>query len=170
MSGADIITKRADGLVRKYMTRDPFEIAEALGIHVFFDNQLKRLKGMYFVMKRNRYIYINSNLDERTQRIVCAHELGHDQLHRDIAKANGLQEFVLYDMSTRPEYEANIFASSILLDEKEMLELIYDYNYDAEQIARAMKSDINLVALKAAELSRKGYGLNPLESRADFLK
>ena len=66
--------------------------------------------------------------------------------------------------------EANVFAASLLLDEKEMLSYIYDYNYDSEQIARVMGTDINLVALKAAQLTSKGYRLNPLESRADFLK
>lgn len=170
MSGVDSIAERAESIVRKLQTRNPFDIAESLGIQVCFSDELTKLKGMYFVMKRNRFIFINNKLNEHTKRIVCAHELGHDQLHRDLAKLGALQEFVLYDMSSRPEYEANIFAASVLLDEKEMLELIYDYNYDAEQIARAMKSDINLVALKAAALSRKGYGLNPLESRADFLK
>ena len=101
---------------------------------------------------------------------MCAHELGHDQLHRDLAKLGALQEFVLYDMSTRPEYEANVFAASTLLDEKEMLGYIFDCRYDAEQIAGVMNTDINLVALKAAQLTAKGFNLNPLESKADFLK
>ena len=49
------------------------------------------------------------------KRIVCAHEIGHDRLHRALAKKHGLQEFVLYDMATKPEYEANIVATEILL-------------------------------------------------------
>lgn len=170
MSYIDEIANRANQLTKRFATRDPFEIAENLGIHVFFTKELTTLKGMYFVMKRNRYIYINDNLDERSKRIVCAHELGHDQLHRDLAKLGALQEFVIYDMSTRPEYEANVFAASTLLDEKEMLGYIFDCHYDAEQIARVMNTDINLVALKAAQLTAKGSNLNPIESRADFLK
>ena len=170
MSYIDDIASRANKMTADYATRNPFVIAKDLGIHVFFTKELTKLKGMYFIMKRNRYIYINDNLDARTKRIVCAHELGHDQLHRDLAKLGALQEFVLYDMSTRPEYEANVFAASLLLDENEMLSYIYDYNYDSEQIARVMGTDINLVALKAAQLTSKGYRLNPLESRADFLK
>lgn len=114
MSYIDEIANRANQLTKRFATRDPFEIAENLGINVFFTKELTTLKGMYFVMKRNRYIYINDNLDERSKRIVCAHELGHDQLHRDLAKLGALQEFVLYDMSTRPEYEANVFAASTL--------------------------------------------------------
>ena len=55
---------------------------------------------------------------------------------------------MLYDMTTKPEYEANIVAAEILLDTDEILEYIYDYGYTSEQIARAMGTDINLVALK----------------------
>ena len=170
MSYADCISTKANQMVRKMDTRNPFEIVKNLGIQIMMTDDLSHLKGMYFVMKRSRFIYINSKLDERTRRIVCAHELGHDQLHRDLARNGALQEFVLYDMSTRPEYEANIFAASILLDEDRMLELIYDYHYDAEQIARAMHTDINLVALKAAELTTKGHKFNRLEAKSDFLK
>ena len=51
-----------------------------------------------------------------------------------------------------------------------MLGYIFDCRYDAEQIAGVMNTDINLVALKAAQLTAKGFNLNPLESKADFLK
>lgn len=86
-------------LVRRFQTRDPFEIAQGLGIVVYDDcEDFGDLKGMYSVVKRQRSIFINKRLDERTARIVCAHEIGHDQLHRDIVKRNRfLQEFQLYN-------------------------------------------------------------------------
>ena len=101
---------------------------------------------------------------------VCAHELGHDQLHRHLAKGNALQEFMLYDMATKPEYEANIVAAEILLDTDELLEYVYHYGYTSEQIARAMHTDINLVALKIAHLAETGHDLRRIEHRSDFLK
>lgn len=128
------------------------------------------LKGMYRVIKRNRFIFINKNMSERMQIIVCAHELGHDQLHRKLAKTNALREFMLYDMTTRPEYEANIVAAEILLDTDEVLDYIYNYGYTSEQTARAMGTDINLVALKIAHLAESGYDLRKLDYRSDFLK
>ena len=45
---------------------------------------------------------------------------------RDRAKGSAIQEFMLYDMTTKPEYEANIVAAEILLDTDEILEYIYD--------------------------------------------
>jgi len=157
-------------LVLKYGTRDPFEIAKELGIIVLFCDDFGPLKGMYTVIKRNRFILINQDLDDQMKKIVCAHEIGHDRLHRRYLESNCIKEFSLYNMNTKAEYEANIVAAEILLDTDELLRYIYDYNYSAEQIARAMNSDINLVALKIAHLTRCGYDLRPLEHRSEFLK
>lgn len=164
------LSKIGSDLVRRCETRDPFSIAQQIGVEVMFCQDLASLKGMYRVIKRNRFIIINDDLNERIKRIVCAHELGHDQLHRSLAKDNALKEFMLYDMTTKPEYEANIVAAEILLDTDEVLDYIYGYGYTSEQIARAMGTDINLVALKIAHLAETGYDLRRIEHRSDFLK
>ena len=157
-------------LVKRCGTRDPFEIAADIGVEVMFCDNFGPLKGMYRVIKRNRFIFINNQLSEQMQRIVCAHELGHDQLHRNLAKDNPLREFMLYDMTTKPEYEANIVAAEILLDSNELLAYVYEYGYTSEQIARAMNTDINLVALKIAHLAQAGHNLRRIDYRSDFLK
>lgn len=167
---AEYLSRVGSSLVRRCGTRDPFKIAQELGIHVLFCEDFGPLKGMYKVVKRNRFIFINRDLSEQMQRIVCAHELGHDQLHRSLAKDRTIREFMLYDMRTKPEYEANIVASEILLDTDEILEYIYHYDYTSEQIARVMETDINLVALKIAHLAETGYNLRRIEHRSDFLK
>lgn len=156
-------------LVKRYRTRDPFEIAGQLGINIMFCNDFGPLKGMYRVIKRNRFIFLNNDLSEHMQRIACAHELGHDQLHRELAQNSPLREFMIYDMKSKPEYEANIVASEILLDSDEVLDFIYNYHYTAEQIASAMYTDINLVALKIAHLVTLGYNLRSVDYRSDFL-
>ena len=73
-------------------------------------------------------------------------------------------------MTAKPEYEANIVAAEILLDTDEVLDYVYNYGYTSEQIARAMDTDINLVALKVAHLAETNRGLHPAEHRSDFLK
>ena len=52
----------------------------------------------------------------------------------------------------------------------EVLDYSYNYGYTSEQIARAMGTDINLVALKVAHLAETNRGLRPVEHRSDFLK
>lgn len=169
--GAEYLSQVGNDLVKRYGTRDPFRIAKELGIIVLDDcDNFGPLKGMYRIIKRNRFIFLNKDLSPEMKRIVCAHELGHDQLHRHLATSAGLQEFSLYDMRTKPEYEANIVAAEILLDTNEVLEYIYDYGYTSEQIARAMNTDINLVALKIAHLAETGYDLRRQDFHSDFLK
>ena len=96
------INAKSQKIVKRCETRDPFKIAKELGIQVIFTNDFNELKGLYRVIKRVRYIIINANIPYRVQRIVCAHEIGHDQLHREFATHTALQEFVLYKMDSRP--------------------------------------------------------------------
>ena len=167
---AEQLSRVGEKLVKRCGSRDPFEIARQLGINVMLCENFGSLKGMYRVIKRNRFIFLNNSLDENMLRIVCAHELGHDQLHRNMAKTTPIHEFMLYDMTTKPEYEANIVAAEILLDTDEVLDYVYNFGYTSEQIAKAMSTDINLVALKVAHLAESNRGLRPIEHRADCLK
>ena len=159
---AEYLTRTAERLRKRFGTRDPFLIAEGLGVEVLYCSQFGPLKGMYRVIQRNRFIFINRDLSPQMQRIVCAHELGHDQLHRHFAGSSGLQEFMLYDMTSKPEYEANIVAAELLLDTAELLSCIHDYGYTLEQIAQTMQTDLNLVALKIAHLAEMGRGGPPV--------
>lgn len=169
MATRDYIQSIAQDLMKNYDTQDPFELCKATGVEVFFAD-LGNLKGMYKYLKRNRFAVINENLDLPTKALVCAHELGHDILHQDLAKRVCLQEFMIYDIKSRPEYEANLFASEILLPENKILEFASD-GYDIEQIARALCSDVNLVALKVASMNTRGRRFNEVFSpKSNFMK
>lgn len=76
----------------------------------------------------------------------------------------------LFDRKNRPEYEANVIAAEILLPDTEVLGMIYDCGYDAFQIAQCTGSDVNLVALKCDILVDKGFALNRIDHKSDFLK
>ena len=162
------IMRSVGRLVRQCETNDPFRIARETGAEIFF-RDLGKLKGMYACIKRNRYIVVNQNMGAWLQKLVCAHELGHDQLHRELAVNRWMQEFMIYNMNQRPEYEANVFAAELLLRDGDMLELS-DGGLDVEQIARAMYSDVNLVALKLGLLSQKGHRFRQFDYKSDFLK
>lgn len=111
LNSTDHIIQAANRLVQKYGTRDPEAITRALGITIY-DVPLKKQKGMYKVIKRNRCIFVKDDLSEVMRRIVILHEIGHDQLHRRQAKV--FQEFSLFDMSGNiMEYEANLFAAQV---------------------------------------------------------
>ena len=162
--------QKANRIVRQCGTRNADRIANELGL-IVMPRDFTRQKGAYMVIERNRYIFINKNLHPVMHDIVLLHEIGHDCLHRSEAiKVGGLKEFNIFDMGDqRMEYEANMFAAQIALPDDEVLEYIYT-GYDVGQIARAMRSDINLVALKVAELNTRGYRFREQEHRNDFLK
>lgn len=74
----DVIIKN---LVQKFKSNDPFLIAEGLNIHVRYADLGDGTRGLYYRKLRRRFIVLDENLDYYWQRVVCAHEIGHDRLH-----------------------------------------------------------------------------------------
>ena len=163
------IVKKANKIVSDCGTRDPYKVAEMLGIKIIYRDFSKQ-RGVYKVLLRNRFIFLKNGMHPVIEKIVLWHEIGHDILHRQEAvTAGGFQEFNIFDIrDSRMEYEANIFASQATLDDDTILEYIYN-GYDMQQIARAMNSDTNLIALKIDTLIAQGYDLRRQEHRNDFL-
>ena len=164
------IVQTANNLVRDLGTRDPHKIARELGIEIIPMNY-KRQRGAYKVLLRNRFIFIKNDLHPVMENIVLLHEIGHDVRHRkEAVKAGGFKEFNIFNMQeSRMEYEANVFVSQVSLVDEEILEYIR-YGYDIQQIARAMHSDTNLVALKTDALIAQGYCLRHQDYENRFLK
>ena len=100
-------------------TKDPFRIAEKLGINVEFRRYGKSVKGYYRKIYNKLYIIINSNYCKKSQKIICAHELGHAILHTDFSETVRSMAFEDYDRDGM-EHEANLFAAAILLDQDEL--------------------------------------------------
>ena len=167
---SNIAVEKAKKIVREYGERNADRLARDLGI-IVLPRPFKHQKGAYKIIERNRFVFVKEDLDPIMRAIVLLHEIGHDALHRKEAIAcGGFQEFTLFDMrDKRMEYEANMFAAEIALPDEDVLECI-SLGYDVRQIARDLNSDINLVALKTADLNRRGYHFRAQEHRCDFLK
>ena len=147
------IYKKANSIVKSCGTRDTLKIARELGIHLHFLDNLNDLLGMYTYRHKERHILLNSNMEYLIMQMVCGHEIGHDTFHRDLAKGNEpLPEFVLFDMRTKHEYEANAFASHLIIDDDELIDLMKQ-NYDVVQLSAAMGTNINLMLIKLNELN-----------------
>ena len=158
----------AERLKSLHKSSDPFELAECLGLRVRF-HDLGYTKGLYFITRRCRFIFVNENISEKLQRIVVAHEIGHDRLHRELAKLGQLSEFSLYDMTSTPEREANIFAANILLDDNDVEELAR-LQYTSQQIAMELCVPEEMLIIKMIDMNERGYRFRiPYIPRADFL-
>lgn len=164
------VIQKADQIVKRCGTRNPYKIAAALDIEIL-PCRFKLQKGAYKVILKNRFIFIKDNLDRVTERIVLLHEIGHDVLHRQYAASHGgFEEYSLFNtQDSRMEYEANAFAAQVSLPDGEILEYIKQ-GCDTHQIAAAMGTDINLIALKADNLISQGYLLRKQEHSSNFLR
>ena len=153
------IVKIVNKLIDRCGTRDPYKVAKELGINIIY-RDFEKQRGAYKVILKNRFVFLKNGMHPVVEQIVLWHEIGHDVLHRQEAVAvGGFKEFNIFDMrENRMEYEANIFASQASLPDDTILEYI-ENGYDIQQIARAMCSDINLIALKVDTLIAQGYQL-----------
>lgn len=113
--------RTAMSLVRKFGTRDPFRIAEALGITVV-RVPLSGIRGFYHYMKRCKLIYIDTDLSEADARFVCAHELGHVLLHRGYNRI--FMDTHTYFSVNKFEVEANRFAVDLLFDDDDLRDFL----------------------------------------------
>ena len=155
-------------LVKKYKTRDPFSLASSLGIDVDCAD-LGSLKGFYIVYSRNRFVVLNTSLTESLSRIILAHEIGHDRLHRSIAENGGLKESSFFDMKSKPEMEANVFAANLLITDRNVIEY-GDDGYTAEEMAKDLYIPYPLALIKINDMIKRGYELNiPYVPKAEFL-
>lgn len=105
--------------VRKFGTRDPFELAKFLHVEVMVGDLGSR-SGCYMFLKNHKCIFLNQNLDESELFLVMAHELAHSILHRK-QNCYFIRNKTLFLTSTS-EIEANTFAAELLIPDA----LIYD--------------------------------------------
>lgn len=127
----DWIKKKVRYCVRRYKTRDPYRLAEALGILVF-RCALGNCQGCYMYIKRRRIVFLNQDLDEATERMVLAHEIGHAILHPR-QNCYFLRDKTL--LLPGIEREANLFAAELLIPDETIFEAI-GREYTIRQLAR----------------------------------
>lgn len=150
----DEIEKKANNLIEKYKTRNPRKILEQRGVVVMPFKGETKLLGMYTILLDTRFIFYNPSIAEEMKNMVLAHELGHDVLHQEEAQNKRIYEFEIFNIENKLETEANLFASHLLLDEKEIEYLAkQDYTYD--QISSILNVNVNLLLFKISEINRK---------------
>lgn len=159
MASGDRITRLVADLVKEHGTRDPFALAEALDIAVYFSDRFDKLKGMYAVIEGRRCIFINSNLDEPAQKLVCAHEIGHDRLHfEQLGATPVIHEEYLYDSRDRSEFEANLFAADLLIRTDELEEYARQ-GMSIAALAATFGYDEQVINFKLLAMRRQGYDI-----------
>lgn len=169
----DRISAEAARVMRRYDERDPERLAQCMDILVRREpmgTSKNSCKGFFLCQSRIRLITVNSELDEQTARIILAHELGHAVLHHEAAKNSAFGDFSLYEETTRFEYEANLFAADILLEDDETIRCLMDSD-SFFSAAMSLGVPPEMLDFKFRLLKSRGMGLeSPILSRSDFLK
>lgn len=111
------IREAAHRVAKKYQTTDPFCIADRLGMVLIFA-PMEGIRGLRQFVHRRTVIYINSFLDEHQQRLVCAHELGHHFLHRQMNRI--FMDRATSMVTQKYENEANAFALELIYSDEDL--------------------------------------------------
>ena len=122
--------------VRRYDTRDPFEIAKILNVIVHVGN-IGNQYGCYMYLKRHRCIFLSEDLTPLEREFVMAHELAHAIMHR---KQNCYFLMNSTMLNSKIEREANVFAAELLITD--------DRKYEESQLVRARAYVDALIKLK----------------------
>ncbi|MCM1988797.1 ImmA/IrrE family metallo-endopeptidase [Oceanirhabdus seepicola] len=132
----DKIIQLANSLKIKYGTKDPIELCKNLKIKISTTKIKPEIFPAYILhVSENPSIVLNEHYTINSQKILCAHELGHALLHKE----NILNQFKGDSSSEKIEYEANLFAVALLFNRSDfkidilkmnnyLLEGILDYN------------------------------------------
>lgn len=129
----DRIIRTAKELKEKY-GNNPIEICRALNILIDYRAlSLNACPAFIFHLSNKPIIVIDDKYTNTSKKILCAHELGHALMHT--AAKNEFN-----NNNSIEEYEANLFAVSLLFNEE-------DFNFDISKMSNYMlKSllDMNL--------------------------
>lgn len=140
-------------IIKRFHSREPEEVLKGLGIKLLVIGETRNLLGMYKIIERNRFIFLPRNVGG-LKRVVLAHEIGHDQLHRKYCLEGAtFQENKIFNPTTKYEMEANIFAAHLLIADEEIYALMREDKTEFE-LLEELGVDINLLNLKISEMAK----------------
>lgn len=128
---------------RKANTGDVFELIDYFNINVIETDLGSSTLGMYRYIKRNKFIFLNNDLEHYQKKFVLAHELGHAILHSDL-NCFFLEKKTLY-LKNKFEIEANKFAVELLVSDDDLKEL---EGYTIEQMSAILNIPSDLLKYK----------------------
>lgn len=97
--------------IKKLYGTDPIKICKELGININYINLNPKIYQAYTICVSDKpVININKHFSVTSQKILCAHELGHALMHTGKNIINQFND----ETNGICEYEANLFAVALL--------------------------------------------------------
>jgi len=172
----NLIYQRVLYILKKYSTRDPFVLLNALGAVTVYSDSFTSLKGYCAILNRISYAVINAKLPDEEKRIAAGHEAAHLVLHKnEIRKSptGALRDFSFFNNNaSHLEFEANSFLADFLISDDSVTETRKD-NPDGDFFSYAADLSVppQLYAFKLNSMQRRGMDVeNPVGLEAGFLR
>ena len=140
--------RMAKQLRRRYGTTDPEQILRAMGVTVI-RIPLQGLRGIYKRIESNVIVFVDSELDSRTERFVLGHELGHHILHKGLNRV--FLERCTHMKTSVYEREADLFSVCLMAPDPED---VLEEGCTVETIAARLGVERRLAELYAEESKR----------------
>ena len=136
-------------------------VAEKLGIHIEHVPLKDDMSGILYKHEENKswVMQINENHHPNRQRYTIAHELGHFCLHRHLKQRFEDKIFFRGGEANKPEWQANGFASTILMPEDKFREMIRSGVSNVEMLAKEFKVSTLALRIRAKDIGISGHGL-----------
>lgn len=157
---------------KKYNTRDPFELLNALNVNTDFTRAYPKdgLKGYCTILNRIEYARINDYLLMPEKVVVAGHEVAHIILHLKDLKIGAFQDHDIYNATGKKEREANFFAAEFMLDDEEVLDLMHSCGANFFSVAKALCVPAPFFAFKLYSMVERGYAMRmPVDLDSAFL-
>ena len=170
---AELIYQATQALKKEFKYSNLEDLASQLNIKLYYRNNFDKLLGLYAIIENQACIFLNARLDFYFTKMVLAHEIGHDRLHKDFAKNSVIGEYSLFDTKNSMEYEANAFASHLLINTSEICDYLNN-GMSVKSISSELGVDYNLTLIKLIEMKKLGYNIDlsrlPEFPKGNFLK
>lgn len=170
---SDFIRREALRCRKRCGSGDPYELLDALGVELRESEAYgpHGLKGYCFFSKRTIFVVLNALLPEAERRIVAAHEAAHVVLHRELIEVAPMRDMTIYDMTSKTEYQANLFAAELLISDGEVEALTAEADMDYFRMCAELSVSPDLMSFKLYSMISRGYNYClPQNLNSTFLK
>ena len=95
---------------------------------------------------------------------------GHIILHRSQLKMAPMQDDTLYNMTDNTEYQANLFAADLLIEDEEIEDMVQNEDLDYFGLCSSLNATPELMSFKLYSLTKRGQAYHmPMEIQSNFL-
>ena len=136
-------------------------VAEKVGIRIEYVSLKNGLSGILYKDEEDDswVVQVNEDHHPNRQRYTIAHELGHFCLHRHLRRRFEDKIFFRGGEANKPEWQANDFASAILMPEDKFREMVRSGVSKVEVLAKEFKVSTLALRIRAKNLGISGHGL-----------